>query len=76
MESGSEDQEHPLETYWMSLGIPFLEPKSQGISSLESIESDFFRLGPFGLHLEFSQCFSEEQSDCLSSTPYDIISWT
>ena len=53
MELGSEVQLHPLETYWMSLGAPQLEPKArESPHSNQYTESDFFRLGPFGLHLE------------------------
>ena len=37
MESVSETQEYLWEIYWMSLVAPYLELKSQGISSLDSM---------------------------------------
>ena len=54
----------------------YLGPNSQGIYSInQCTESAFFSLGSFGPILESPQCFSEEQRDCLYSTPYDILPW-
>ena len=36
--------------------------------SNQCTESDFFRLGPFGPHLDTKPNLREEQRDCLSST--------
>ena len=44
------------------LNLIILEPPH----SNQCTESDFFRLETIGPHLEPPQCFSEEQSDCLS----------
>ena len=44
--------------------------------SNQCTESDFFILGPFGPHLDTKPNLREEQRDCLSSTRYDILTWS
>ena len=55
-----------LETYLTSLKAPHLEPNMGISSSNQCTESVFFRLGPFGSHLQPPQCYCEEQIFCLT----------
>ena len=66
-----------------SLRVLLYEPRSQFLETKRQLsphsnqcnESEFFRLWPFGPHLEPPQCLGEVQSDCLFSTHYDILPW-